>query len=345
MIIDTNSFEGYTNPTDQWDAFLQGPNSAGGIAAIGRNGGSGFHITSNAPGGYCGLQRNITNTTSLIAGFAVQINTYPTVAGGNLSLFSFVNGGGSLIELRIDSSGILQFTANGTNIGAAATAAMTFSPYHYIQIKTTINSSAGVVECVLDTTTVISESSLNTGTGGCTAIVFGAGNGTGSTFQAGDINMDDFVLIDTSDSSSYLGDATVQAILPSSVGSFSDFVRGGTDSGFNFSQVNQVPALDDGSYVASSTVGNRDSYKFTPLALTGQVFGLHLKARAKKTDTGDRSIAVKARSASTDSPDTPLALTTNYQCLHQLLPTDPATGQPWTINALNAAEFGPKVVG
>lgn len=345
MIIDTNSFEGYTNPLAQWDAFLQGPNTAGGITAgIGRNGGAGFHITSNASGGTCGLQRNIANTISLIAGFAVELNTYPTVAGGNLCLFSFINGGGSLVELRVDSAGVLQFTSNGTNIGSAGTTPLGFGAYHYIQIKTTIDGAAGVVECVLDTTTVISESGLNTGTGGCTAIVLGPGSSPG-TLLNGDINIDDFVLSNISDSSTYLGDSTVQAIYPRDVGSFTNFVRGGTDTGANFSQCNEHVPDGDTTYVASSTVGDRDSYKFDSLSLTGQVFGLNIKAYAEKTEAGARSIAIKARSGSTDSPDTAIALTTGYQYVSQFLPTDPATGQPWTVSGLNAAEFGVKVVG
>lgn len=149
--------------------------------------------------------------SGLIAGAAMY---FPSI-GATSNLIAFFLAGNPQCDLRMNSSGQLFFSRNGTTIGSSSTSAITAGAWHYIEFKATFSTSgAGVCECYVDNALFVTSSSLTNATTTATAdqVKFTtAGTGT---------NMMDFYLLDTSSGvqTSYLGDVTVAEIYQTGAG-------------------------------------------------------------------------------------------------------------------------------
>ena len=58
-------------------------------------------------------------------------------------------------------------------------------------------------------------------------------------------------------------------MFPNGPGSFAQAARGGTDRGANWSQVSDRTPDDDTKYVTDGAVGDRDSYAYSDIVLSG----------------------------------------------------------------------------
>src|SRR5919108_768156 len=115
------------------------------------NGTTGGSIVSNAPGGRAttyaafsggSFTGSLTTPTlpggaqsGLIAGYAVYVGQYTN----NFVFIAFRLGASNQCEVRMNGSGQLYFTRNGTNLGAGnptvSTNALTVGGWHYVEFK------------------------------------------------------------------------------------------------------------------------------------------------------------------------------------------------------------------
>jgi hypothetical protein len=139
------------------------------------------------------------------------------------------------------------------------------------------------------------------------------------------------------------GDGRVLMLTPDGAGSSTQLTRGGTDTGANFSQVNELPPSMT-QYVSSATVGQRDLYTLSNLGVAVQsVNCVEGVLFAVNSDASGGSIAPTIRSGGTTNEGTATGLSTSAAYVRQLWETDPATGAAWTAAAVDAAELGATV--
>ena len=83
--------------------------------------------------------------------------------------------------------------------------------------------------------------------------------------------------------------------------------------------------------------------------ITGSVKGIQHNIYATKDDAGPRQIAPLQRSQTTDYPGTAVVVPSSYSYIREMVESNPADpggpGNPWTVAAVNAAEFGYRIDG
>lgn len=111
----------------------------------------------------------------------------------------------------------------------------------------------------------------------------------------------------------------------------------------HFNLVNEPDPDGDSSYVQSNTVNQIERFTF-PAIPGANVIAVTIWPFARKDDGGFRTIQGAIKSGGTlGTTGTDVALGSNYQYLFCPSLTDPNTAAPWTLPAVNAAEFGVKI--
>ena len=239
--------------------------------------------------------------------------------------------------------------ATGT-ILATSTAAVTFDAWHLIEWRTQITSTTvGVSEVWLDGNRVINFSGDNTGTaalanvqtillGIATTVASGAAIGMYFAY-------DDLAINDTAGTrnNGQPGDGRVVLLVPTGAGSSTQWTRGGTDSGANWSQTEELPpSMTD--YVASATVAQRDLYAMSDIGVgVSSINVVEAIALAQNSDAGGGSVGLTLKSGATTNEATAIALGTSAGYAVSRWETDPNTAAAWTLSAVNAAEAGATV--
>lgn len=97
------------------------------------------------------------------------------------------------------------------------------------------------------------------------------------------------------------------------------------------------------NYVQSATPGDEDLYDFQDLTSSpSAIYTVAVKALVSKTDTGVRTVNLRAKSGSTTSngSNAGQALLTSDYFYSSYFNLDPDTGTPWTPTSADAAKFG-----
>jgi hypothetical protein len=113
----------------------------------------------------------------------------------------------------------------------------------------------------------------------------------------------------------------------------------------NYTQVNEVAADDDTTYVQDATSGDQDLYTYADLPFTPQVItGAMLNARLKNPGSGTQNYQLIGKSGATHRNGTSTVAPSAYVRTTQLeFGVDPNTSAAWTPSNLNSATFGIKV--
>lgn len=102
----------------------------------------------------------------------------------------------------------------------------------------------------------------------------------------------------------------------------------------------------DTATITSTTVGNEDLYSFPALTTTpAVVHAMSVKANAKISGTGTRTIDLRCKSSTTDSAGTQsnLTVSSSYLWYSSYFDRDPNGTIAWTKTSVDAAAAGPKV--
>lgn len=171
------------------------------------------------------------------------------------------NGAVRRVWLTISSTGAVQLNDEDGTIGSPSSPLSTGTWYR-IEVKFDNTAAAGshVVELRIDGVSIASATNRNISTG-ITNFQYGGNIGTEAQ-TTGTWYIDDLAINDNTGTSqtSWPGSGKIIHLRPNAAGDAAGFVRQGTDSGANYSQVNEVTPNDLTQYVNSTTLNAEDLY-------------------------------------------------------------------------------------
>jgi hypothetical protein len=273
--------------------------------------------------------------STLFVGFAFQMS-----AVGTQTFWAIMAGATSTLQLQLDGSNhIVVKNSSGTTI-ATGTTVLNTATWYFIEIKLVVNGASGSVIVNLNG---VAEITVTTGNFGSTNVDhIGYSRPSGTTGQTA--SFDDIYCVDTTGSSprnTFLGDVRVATIYPTADGAHTAWTpNSGTT---HFTQVDEVQADGDTTYVSDSTPGDIDSYTFGDIDTGATVYGVQTNLYARKDDANTRQIAPVIRQSGSDNVGTTVTLSSSYVDYTQIYNQDP-TSSDWTPTTVNADEFGVKEI-
>jgi hypothetical protein len=155
---------------------------------------------------------------------------------------------------------------------------------------------------------------------------------------------DDFYVCDGSGSlnNNFLGNVKVVAIFPNGDAGPNAWTTSSGSTHYSLVDENPDP-VNDASYVESATSGQEELWDYAA-ASAAAVLVLQVNTDCRVTDTTSFTLETQIKSGGTDSSDAgQVVASTDYTTKMRVSQTDPATSNPWTPAAVNAAQFGVKV--
>lgn len=154
---------------------------------------------------------------------------------------------------------------------------------------------------------------------------------------------DDLRVNDTSGArnTAWPGDESIRLLLPTGAGDATQLARGGTDSGANWSQTDEIPPNGTGDYVSSDTVGQQDLYNLSTIAATA--FSAVEVIIQGFNSGGGGSVNLSVKTAAGQSDGSAQALTATPTIYKRLLEVDPTSGLPFDQVAIDALQAGIRV--
>jgi hypothetical protein len=96
--------------------------------------------------------------------------------------------------------------------------------------------------------------------------------------------------------------------------------------------------------VEDATSGHVDFYDYGAVPTLGPIHGVQVNTDCRESDANSFSLITVVKSGTTVSEDSAQAIgTQSYTCRRRVLEADPNTGDSWTADGLNEAQFGMKV--
>jgi hypothetical protein len=302
------------------------------IGTTARTGGQALRPYSPTTTKYLGV-----NASTLIVGAAVYVNLDAFQPWSpNHFLFRFFDGTTQQCQILLGPEGQVRLYRDTTVVDESPKYVYSLRQWFYIEVKCTFSASTGSWELRVNSRTVRTASGLNT-------IQSANAYANRLALGAGYENMqwiDDLYVCDSSGSTNndFLGDIKVVTILPNADGSNTGWTPSSGTS--HYAVVDESPANDDTDYLYTSTAGATDTENFQDITLTGSIKGILQLACIRKDDAGARSAALICRVGTTDYEGPEVSLGNSYTYLQQIRETNPATGSPWTVADINAAQFG-----
>jgi hypothetical protein len=143
-----------------------------------------------------------------------------------------------------------------------------------------------------------------------------------------------------------LGDCYVRTRTPDADGNHEDWATDDA-SPDSYARVDDGTSHDgDTTHIASATPGDQSTFGYPELTDEGvTVHAVAVNIVARKTDAGERTLAPLVRhDGSTITGATMAGLSTDYLALQAIYDANPETTEDWTLEDLNASEFGVEVI-
>ena len=229
---------------------------------------------------------------------------------------------------------------------ATSTVLVTAAAWNHLEVKVTIDDSAGAVEVRLNNVTIIDISGVDTKQTS-NAETSQVRWGVHSNALTPLMYLDDLFAWDTAGSynNDFIGDHQVLALWPDADTAQTDWTRntGSTD----FSAIDDADPDDDTTYVEATASAEISEFDLDDLPSTvSAIAAVQLTGRMKKTDAGGAMVQQGLLSSDVGSPAAPAEfsgsdrnITTTYTYWPDISEQDPATGAAWTRTALNAAKY------
>lgn len=303
----------------------------------GRFAGQSFRLQNTAGNVVSGIFSNTHHT--VILGMAINWATYGPVV-------LLRDNGTAQVELRINGSGQLYVTRNGTVIAGPSTNSISINTWYYVEFKVKIDNSAGTVEVRVNGTSTgwINATGLdtqNTANAYVNQIVL-TNNGT-----LGIINnhFDDLYFLNTlgTRNNNFLGDSRIETLYPTGAGNSTQWTP---NTGNNWAAVDEPGTQDDDTtYISSQTVGHKDTYGYGNLASSsGYVAAVQTDVLYRVDTSGTRSVVPVTRSGGSEADGNTITVSSaTYAVAKEIQELNPLTTAEWTRTEVNAAEFGVKV--
>jgi len=295
-------------------------------------------------------------TKSGVCGFAVKIddlnkvNATPSGPAGDRGFFVVMEGAGAHLSVALNPDGT--FTLWRTNFGyslcAQSTEGLQSAAWAYVEFKWRIDDTTGSFEIRVGGTTVLTYSGKTT-TNLTNLGVWNAVRLLGQvstpaapmlTLRMCDLYLADLATAAAADVSDFLGDGTINCIVPNNVGSTTGWSPSG---GANWQMVDDRPSPDDdGTYNAASFLNTKDTYAYEDIPPAATVKGVQVCILARKETEGTAAVAPIVHQGSTDyvGPTQGVATLAYDRYLTQPYDLNPATTAKFTAGEINAGEFG-----
>ena len=188
----------------------------------------------------------------------IYITTMPTGAGTQCEILSAWDSGAAArkAHIRLATTGALQlYNTAGTQIGSDS---KTLSTGIWYMVELDVEAGTGVAKLTARLDGVVFATTTSTTVENFNACYLGAPNAASSF----DICYDDWAINDSSGSfqNEFPGPGSIICLRPNAAGDNAAWARGGTDSGANWSQVEEIPPTGATDYVQSNTSGQIDDY-------------------------------------------------------------------------------------
>ena len=295
----------------------------------GRHGSASGRISGMFPNGFGGFRsRYVTASTHLVVGAAVRRNL-----STNLALLGFLSTATGGPDVRLGSNGLLQYY-RGSGPVVTTDFAVAHGAWYYLELGVVIGAS-GSLEIRVNKTPVVSVSGIDTRPAGSATTCNAAQMYMAGGNPIGSVDFEDFYIA-YGDELKWLGDIRVDELPLTGNATPQDWTP---DSGSAWERLNT-----DAGYITGTDVGDAslfDIASFTPATIN--IHAVQLTGKARKTDTGSKSIALQVKSGSTIDVGPDLALSDTTLAYTSTFEQDPGTGAAWTDSALNALKVGVKV--
>jgi len=263
---------------------------------------------------------------------------------GNVNLVLCCDAG--TIRAYAVTAGTTQPTpANATLIGTASSA-ISAGAWHLVEVRLIASTTTGgTCQVYADGTQVINATGVRTAqtTASYQSVVLSVNNWSGNASTGTSYHsFDDFRCNSVAGSvnNGRPGDESIRLIVPNAPGDLTQLTRGGTDSGNNWDQCDEVPA-STAEYVTGAGAGLTDLYHTTDLAPTS-VSAVNVLALASNA-SGGGTVALVTRTPAGQSAGTAVSLQTTWGWTSRLLEVDPADSAAWSSSKLAALQIGAAV--
>jgi len=304
----------------------------------GRTGGFAIGCSSNDPHAFVKPLGSDEHDT-LIMGIAYRALSTSGYSGFNMTFRSdSATTPVTHLTFAINTSMFMTVARGGTIIGTSSQA-IPVGVWTYIEAKATLSDTVGSVEVRFDGVTVISLTNVDTKNAG-TKTVFDAAafQVQYSSYQIAD---DVYVCNGAGTmNNNFLGDVIVEALLPNSNGSSSQFLGSDGNQVDNYLLVDEVPPSTT-DYTESGTIGDRDLYALSnPLRPAGVVYGVQVNNYVAKSDAGVQNSKNVLKSGAVVATGNSVVLSTAYAVKTTLWERDPETSTVWNMAKISSLEAG-----
>jgi hypothetical protein len=315
------------------------------LASNGRTTGSCLRLAVNVTSA---LTKTLDAQATWGFAFGFRISAYQSSV--SLEMCGVQDGVSNQVDLRLNATGTLSVTRNGTVLGTTAVS-LSLNTYYHIEFKTTISDTVGTVQLWINGASQLNLTLQDTkNTANATGNIVFIGSITNRN-NAANWDYDDIIIYDgqttdangNTDITGPIGDCGLVWLLPTAAGANTQFTSPG---GANYTAVDDATPDGDSTYVESSTVGHIDTYTLADLPATvTAVKSLAVVNYARKTDVGSRGMKAMLNSSSTNYPHAAaeIPLADSYLYYFSGWGSHPAAGASWTPTTVNSLEAGQKV--
>ena len=292
-----------------------------------------------------GLRRVFGDDKPVVGvGYAFSLPALPSNST-SVCLASFRdNGNAVLCSIMVTSTGQLRLT-DGIGTGPVrATGPVSIVPgsYQHFECRAAIDDGEASIEVRINGVTVLNAPGVEVGVVSQAAQVQIGTSGQGAFGFPAHMDVDDLYAWDGDGSANndFVGDKKVYTAFPSSDGPDQDWTPSEGSDGF--AMLDNVPPVDASQYLSATnggTGGDRSSFGLADYpAEIVSIAGLMTATRFWKTDAGNASATVGVISGVSEdvSEEHPLSISPRWY--HDVFEVDPATGTPWLLSAVNAAQ-------
>ena len=285
--------------------------------------------TGQALKGYDGEKQTIAfrNSTTVIFGLAM----WPNQSNLSYPCLLLQSGGTTLFSVTCNvANTLLVKDATGTAAGTIVTWRGISS---YLEFKWT----AGHLTIRCDGATVL-DLAGNFGAGPANQITLGTSVGYYLTLD------DIYVCDDTGAANNdFLGDTRILSTIPTGDGAELQWTPSSGTT--HYTLLDEATPNGDTDYISAAAAGQTDTFTFPALTLPtgyGILRAVQVMAYAKSPVGGVDRLAGIARVGGTDYPSAEGIVQAVYTGIANVFEGNPATGNPWTLAEVNAAEWGVK---
>jgi hypothetical protein len=291
------------------------------------------------------FSKSFSARASYIWGFRFKMTTYPSSRTTITSLKTVYGPGDNQVSLKVNPAGLLEvWTADGSGVGTLLGSGSTVVPpesWTYIEVKATVDNSSGAVSVRINSAADITLTSVDTqapSTNPAGEIIWFGSPVTGPTFSYTDIYICDTTTALCND---FLSDLKVITLYPSGAGTTTQWTP---SAGNNYAAVDEPDPNGDTDYVSTGTLNNIDTYAFGNLPGAGSVKSIQHFVSARKENAGAINIASMVRHSGSNYASSGKAVSSGYSGLLYVYDANPGTSAAWVDTAVDAAEFGIKLV-